>query len=666
MRKNFLLYSMIFILAVSVNGQEVYNYQPLIGAQVFIEPGQTDEETEQWFRVMKENGMTICRIRMFEVYMHNEDGSWDFSLFDRAFRLAEKYDIKVMGTFFPETEKTDIGGWKFPSDSAQLTSFAVYIRELVMHFRQFKSLYAWVLINEPGGGLKDNAFSKQMRSNWDRDHPVPEYLENGYPVLVDLQDYRFRMYMTSWMLNWIAGEIRKYDREVGIHVNNHAMFSNFQEYDFPYWRTFLTSLGGSAHAAWHFGQFCRREYALAMSANSEILLSGAGQLPWLMTEIQGGNNIYSSYDPMCPTREEITQWLWMVIGSEGKGGIFWTLNPRSSGIESGEWALLDFQNQPTERVEAIAKVSRCLKDHPEIFDNIKKTDPGIDLLYIRESEWAENVITRGLPAATDGRKTGLTDLIGYFQALSESGITANIKEFAEYDFSLRDYKGKTIILANQIALSSEHVKKLETFEEQGGRLIVDGLTGYYDENILNVMHTGFPLKDLFGGEISEFCYLDSIMTFSLPGSNDPVPGSGWKGFIRPLTGTQVLLEEDGHVLATRSDYKKGEVIWVPSQLGVAARISGCGPLASWLQSVCTIKAPFRFLNCMEDMLMKTLSFNGGYITIMVNKSPKTRVVELEISNPVLSPDILFSEKGGNLTGNRITIRPEETMVVSWN
>lgn len=85
---------------------------------------------------------------------------------------------------------------------------------------------------------------------------------------------------------------------------------------------FLNSLGGSAHPSWHFGFFERDEYALAMSANSEILRSGAYAIPWFMTEIQGGNNTYSGYKPFCPTKEEIEQWLWIIIGSGGKGGIF--------------------------------------------------------------------------------------------------------------------------------------------------------------------------------------------------------------------------------------------------------------------------------------------------------------------------------------------------------
>ena len=220
-----LLFLSALLLPEYTKGQQSISVDdyPLIGAQVFIEPGQTEEETEGWFRTMRDNGMSVCRIRMFESYMR-KPGGWDFSLFDRAFRLAEKYDIKIIGTFFPLTEKTDIGGWKFPESRAQLNSFAEYIKQMTTHFKQFKSLYAWVLINESGGGLKDNEFSHQMRKEWNRQYPQPEYLENGYPVLVDLQDKRFMNYMTTWMLNWIASEVRKHDKNIHLHVKQPCYF----------------------------------------------------------------------------------------------------------------------------------------------------------------------------------------------------------------------------------------------------------------------------------------------------------------------------------------------------------------------------------------------------------------------------------------------------------
>lgn len=51
---------------------------PFVGAQVFIEPGQTSSQIDGWFKTMAENGMTMCRIRMFESYMKQSDGHWDF------------------------------------------------------------------------------------------------------------------------------------------------------------------------------------------------------------------------------------------------------------------------------------------------------------------------------------------------------------------------------------------------------------------------------------------------------------------------------------------------------------------------------------------------------------------------------------------------------------
>lgn len=647
-----------------IYGQGGVLTDPMFGAQVFVEPGQTEAETEQWFKTMHENGMSICRIRMFESYMHRPDGSWDFSLFDRAFRMAEKYNIRVMGTFFPLTEKTDIGGWKFPKDDAQLNSFAEYISQLTKHFKQFKSLYAWVLINEPGGGLKDNEFSRKMRRLWDEQHQQPEYLPNGYPVLVDLQTERFKRYMTSWMLNWIAGEVRKHDTAIQLHVNNHAIFDNLTEYDFPYWRTFLNSLGGSAHASWHFGLFSRPEYALAMSANSEIIKSGAGNLPWLMTELQGGNNTYSGAHAMCPTAGEITQWLWTVLGSEGKGAIFWSLNARASGIESGEWALLDFQHQPTDRVAAIAEVSKCVEQNKALISSAKCLDNKISLVYIRESIWTEDVVTQNTPAAKDGRRMGMRNLLGYFKTLSEIGVTPRIQAIEEYDFTRADYSGQTIVLAHQLAIPGIYVARLENFVAKGGRLLIDGLTGFYDANVHNVMLTGFPFQKLFGGAISEFKHIDQNIWLPLDGIE--VPASCWYGIIKPDGQTQTICSRDQLSLATRARFSKGEVVWIPSLLGIAAWKTDAAPLAEWLRKELNLgQLPFVFSNYEKGMLMKTMNSGKAYLTIIINKSGGKRSVQIDGNHKGLQPVVFFKNGGGSINPGNVTIDAEETLVIHW-
>jgi beta-galactosidase len=635
----------------------------MIGAQVFIEPGQTDAETEVWFKTMKENGMDICRIRMFESYMKKPDGTWDFSLFDRAFRYAEKYDIKIMGTFFPATEKTDIGGWKFPENQQQLEAFAEFIKQCVLHFRQFKSLYGWVLINEPGGGLKNNAFSREMRAKWEKQNPVPDYLANGYPILVNLQDGRFMNYMTSWMLNWIAGEVRKHDPSVHLHVNNHAIYSNLPEYNFPFWRTFLNSLGGSAHASWHFGMFTRQQYALAMSANSEIMMSGAGNLPWIMTELQGGNNTYSSYNPMCPTREEISQWLWTIIGTEGKGGIFWSLNPRASGVEAGEWALLDFQHQPTERIEAIKSVTECISANRTLFENVKKTDPGITLMYFRESFWAESAISKGRAAESDDRVSVMRNLMGYFKAFSELGVSPNIAAFDEFDFKKDDFSDQGIVLAHQIAIPANAITLLESFVAKGGKLFVDGLTGYFDENVHNWMLTGFPLANLFGGEISEFKYLPETEKISLGSSEIPI--SHWKGFVRPNKKSTVLAVESDNIFAVRSHYGKGNVVWIPSLAGIPAW-DNTQPLATFLSREFYIQQQqVSFDGWHENVLMKSLENDNSTITIIVNKCENSKTIKVNLQSKREKSKVLFSDGDVSISGEYIRIEQGKTVVIEW-
>ena len=123
---------------------------------------------------------------------------------------------------------------------------------------------------------------------------------------------------------------------------------------------------------------------MAMSANAEILRSGAGPIPWFMTELQGGNNTYSGKQPICPTKEEIAQWLWINIGSGSEGGMFWCLNPRKSGFEAGEWAMLDFHNEPTDRLLMASAVSKSIADHSRFFNDFKVQDSGISVLYVKE------------------------------------------------------------------------------------------------------------------------------------------------------------------------------------------------------------------------------------------------------------------------------------------
>lgn len=641
---------------------------PLIGAQIFIERGQTPERVDTWFQLLKEHDLKLCRIRLFETYMYTPDGNWDFTLFDHAFRAGEKYGVKILGTLFPSTEFTNVGGFKFPKSDEHLAAIAEYIRNVTVHFRQFRSLYGWVLVNEPGcGKAPDEPFTRNRFTKWQTCQPVPEYNSKGYSIL-KFADEKFLLDYNVWYLDWLAKEVRKYDDRNHIHVNNHDIFKKVAEYDFPRWRGFLDSLGGSAHASWHYGYFERNRYAHAMSANCEIIRSGAGELPWLITEIQGGNNTYSGLQPMCPTAEEISQWLWILVGSGGKGGIFWCLNPRASGTEAGEWAMLNFLDEPSDRLTAAGEVARILNRFAALFATAQPEESGIDVLYVRESLWVENVLQSG-GTHFEGRMVGgvMKSALGYFEALGELGVMCGLKEIGEFDFLRDDYRGKTLILAHQVAVPSRYWPSLGNFVRLGGKLIVDGLTAYYDENAHCIMQTGFPLRNLFGGCVREFKLEGNLFDVALSSPVLTLTGHCWRGTLQNKFGKAVG-ERAGEVTGIRNSFGHGETFWVPSLLGLGARLNDNSPLAALLADEAAKSlagVPISFRQRQPGMLMKTLRTDSGYLTILINKSVKSAEICLEVRRQ-LRPTILFANKEGTMMGAfTVAIHPEETIVINW-
>jgi beta-galactosidase len=647
------------------------NSVPFIGAQVFIEPGQTEEEISEWFMLMAENHLTACRIRMFESYIRDDHDNWDFTLFDHAFRAAEQSGIMIWATLYPVTgDNINIGGDKFPQSKEKLGSIKNYIGKTVNHFKNYKSLAGWVLLNEPGvrGELPDNEFAASKFSEWEKGQSFPEHSGGGYPVLMDFRKEKFLLDYTTWFLKWISDEINKHDQSHDLHVNNHDIFVNCSEYNFPEWCDFLTSLGGSAHASWHFNYFTRDKYAVAMSADCEMILSGSAGLPWFMTEVQGGNNTYSGFNPMCPTREEIAQWLWITIGTEGKGAIFWTLNPRASGIEAGEWGMVDFQDQTTDRLQEAGRVAEILQDNAELFSNARKAQSHISILYCRESMWAEKKMTIW-ESGYEARHSGavMKSVLAWFEAISEMGISPNLKAMNEFDFSKGNYKGETIILSHQLSLPSFYVDSLEHFVAAGGKLIVDGLTAYFDENMHSTMITGFDYENLFGGNVNEFIFQQDIFNINVNGNN--LFAHMWKGYVTTTTG-EPIVDKENKKIGIRNQFGEGEVVWLPALIGLGSRIvDDYSPLQEFLASEAREsieKQTVRFKRPHKKMLMKTLETGDKIITVIVNKNEQSGKIDLIFNRKIFESEIINSDSSEQIKTKFVELQPEETKVIIWN
>jgi beta-galactosidase len=232
---------------------------------------------------------------------------------------------------------------------------------------------------------------------------------------------RWRSFQTS-QLAWMAAEVRRHDAHHPLHLNPHALVSNLAALadDLPEWRGFLDTLGCSIHPAWHFGLLPRDDFAIGVSYVNDLVDGAIAPKPHWVTELQGGNNIHSATRPLEPTVDDTAQWLWTSVGGGRGRTIFWLLNARRAGREAGEWSLLDFEQQPSRRMEVATDIVNTMQAHSDFFAMAKPAVPAMTLLLSLETMTYQLPFARTDDVARD-RNQQLLELLGIYKAMTQNG-----------------------------------------------------------------------------------------------------------------------------------------------------------------------------------------------------------------------------------------------------
>lgn len=669
MKQLFITLSFILILCPTIAKARIAEY-PVIGAQIFIEPGQTAEEIDEYFKILHDNGLEVARIRMFGAHMLHEGAVPDFTLYDEAFNAAERYGIKLFATLFPVTDElNDVGGFKFPHSKKHLDEIREYIRTIVSHFAGKPALDTWVLQNEPGTGgtsVRHTDLSDSIRSIWEAQKPATPIVRKEF-LKADFSEEDFLKYYTAWYLNWIAGEVRKIDNTHNLHINPHALLHQLPEYDFRSYEQFLTSLGVSMHQSWHFGDFERRQYPLGCSIMCDITREKAGKNPFWVTELQGGNVTASGYVPFCPTDKEISQYLWTDIAAGCQGAIFWTLNARNSVMEAGEWAMLDYQGKPSDRLMAAAKVAAIVKKNKNLFSDATPVESPITILYNNESLSIQRRNSSIVKDDTnEARKSNaiIRSVITAYQAISSLGMTPSIASMDYFDWNPQQHPA--IIIPNSISLPAEYVTPLINYVKNGGKVIATGLTAFYDENMRCILMKNWPLKECFGGEISEFKVTGPYFNLTIDGIDETVPAHLWRGIIHP-DKAEIIGKYGEDVSATHNRYGRGEVYWIPSPINLGAYqrdYTGLALLYATLLHQEIEQEPVRFANPQEDILMRLTKMPDKLIAYIINTSGTEHQIDLIVSNKITDGK-LVPVSDARLQNNTVNIPAGEVAICQW-
>ena len=638
-------FALLFVCAAFARAQA-----PLIGAQVWIEPGQTPAQIDTWFRLLAQEHMPVARVFIMWSYLQAGPGQWNFALYDQVFRAAERYHVRIVATLTPGGPPPFLGGdgnqgGGYPGTAKARDAAAEYIEKVVDRYMDSPALDTWLLVNEPGMAPSADPLAVEEFHVWvaKRFAGIAE-LNRGWGSAYDsfaeadphpaagvfASENRQIDWLSFWreyqteQLQWIEQQIRLYDPNPahGMHVNPHALIGNMAGLsdDLASWRPFLDTLGCSIHPAWHFGLLERDQYALGVSYINDLVQGASEPKRHWVTELQGGNNIYSSNKPMDPTVGDISQWVWTSIGAGADRVIFWLLNARAQGTEAAEWSLLDFQQRPSRRLDTASAIARIIENHADFFRAAHVQESPVTVILSLETMTLEE---RYHDSDYPGRDINahILSALGMYQALSQIGVPPRIKLFGDYDWEAKTTAPRVAILPDARAITEDQVAELKAFVNNGNTLLITGLSGFYDPYAKAWPLAGFPLAAVTGADLKEVHFIGDEFDLRLSSPPLTLPSHLWIGSVEN-NSAQAVGEREGETTATaRKTPGGGMVLWIPSPVDIGGWLRGTEPLAGYLKTVLEQSLdgePFRFPQPQKGCLMRVLKNGNMYLSVVTN------------------------------------------------
>ena len=516
-----------------------------IGAQVWLERGMSQEQVEGYFKTLDQHHMHVARLFMMWNFMEMEPNKWDFTVFDYAFDAAAKYNVGIVATLMPNFGPTHRGFYYktqdgvIPKSRRQLDESKIYIDAVVKRYQNHPALSNWMLMNEPGQlpapdslamerfhGYLINKYKviSSLNSAWltgftdfSQISYSPNWSGGGFTWPVSYIDWQnFWAEHLTWYLSDVASEIRKLDAKTPLHVNPHALLDIPHRYQMTEWTKFLNSLGASIHPVWHFNDLKRHEYPFGVSFVCDLVNGAANSKPFWVTELQGGHNLYTGSQPVNPTKGEISAWLWTSISSGAEKTIYWCLNPRTQGGESGEWAMLDYDNQPSQRLKETAEIAALVEQNANFFQNARPVKDRIVVAISPETMFLQERNGKGQNQLSRQSKAHFLSVIACCKALRMKGFHPQVDKIDQIDWMEKSAKPRLVFVPHASGITDLQLQNMKNFCKLGNTLVLSGLTGIFTETEKTRWNQNSDYEQLTGLKVLEVITAENEGTFPLP------------------------------------------------------------------------------------------------------------------------------------------------------
>lgn len=660
--------------------------RPFIGSEVWVQPWHSAESIHIQFEQMKQYGMKYARIFLDWRHVEPVRGSYDFSLYDTVFKAAEKNGIGLQITlmhlnWLPRWRQKEIVRQDvlYDPEPENCKLRDQYVREVVRRYKDSKAASVWILANEPRLQLpKTKANLKHFRKFIAKQHSEPEELYKLYGTRnaeeigdvkpdgsielgMDLQwefageiDWaKMETEALLWHLVKTKECIRKEDKQHLITVNPDDISKATPiEGGRDIWRigNIVDFFGMSCHVAWHSARFAQDRVHQSISMFCDIAKSATSHSEgcFQVTELQAGTNYFSGIRPSSPQPEELTRWIWDLIGGGGKGIIYWLLNPRDHGFEGLEWGLNNQAGTASERTWA-SKEAGDILDGLNLFEEAKPLLPEVYLLQDIDSMTLGILESRYARVDEDKQNPRNTYLVadalcGAYCMLYDMGYRVG---FVNGE-GIKSLPEKAMLIApNVYAPSEETLSNIQNFVEKGGSLLADGLFAAKDPYGNRIEGRTKQMKTLFGSMLMDFEI--SQDEFATDGVDGTISGFYLKGTFEELPAENVLARWKNQTVAA---VQKGKCVYIGTQIfqGYFAKEKTMSEVLKFMQGLLPehtgvfLKNPSAqlHLRAMDSILIIT---NSGDKTTAKLQQSGEQTVYATLDEKIVSDEIELAENG---------------------
>jgi len=320
----------------------------------------------------------------------------------------------------------------------------------------------------------------------------------------------------------------------------------------------------SMHFAWHYDEVkheLTRPFYMQASQMHDYFKGGwsaaieATGGPQQFSGGKGGNGFTTDSGTM-------TQFIYSQLAAGFKGFGLWTWNARDAGWEAGEYALLDRNQEVTDRARKVGRIGKAMnKYRDELWAARKEPVVGILIDWDNDAMWA--AMTKA------GRDSFLMEAVKGRIGAARALMNANVPfEFVTKTDLIRGLSGryKVIMAPSFVSLDKKLMPVFTDYVKAGGRLVMDLPGPYYDEQaVLFSTKAGSAFESLFGTKLADYQYSGINRIWTL--ENEKL-----KGFTVDLktTSAKILARYgNGNPAITENFLGKGSAVFLGYEAAMA-------------------------------------------------------------------------------------------------